>query len=200
VEQSGRPYCEAADRNKGPILEVLRTVLAEPGRVLEIGAGTGQHARHLAEHLPWLAWQPTERPDMLAQTRAGTAGSGLPNLLEPIALDAGSEQWQVTGVRYIYSSNTAHIMGWSEVKRMFAQAGSLLPVGGAFCLYGPFNEQGRYTSAGNVQLDAWARSLNPDAGLRDIDALIELGSTVGLWLAERHKLPANNQLLVWRPR
>jgi cyclopropane fatty-acyl-phospholipid synthase-like methyltransferase len=200
VEQVDRPYCEAAERNKVPVLEVLRSVFTKPGRVLEIGAGTGQHARHFAEHLPWLVWQPTERPEMLARTRAGTVDSGLPNLLPPVALDVSSEPWPVTGVRYIYSSNTAHIMGWTDVKRMFAQVASLLPADGVFCLYGPFNERGRFTSEGNARLDAWARSLDPEAGLRDLDALVELGSMVGLGLAERHKLPANNQLLVWRPR
>ena len=50
----------AAERNKQPILEVLKTVLPSSGVVLEIASGTGQHVVHFATHLPALAWQPSD--------------------------------------------------------------------------------------------------------------------------------------------
>ncbi len=193
-----RPFCAAADRNKDPILQVLRTVFVHPGLALEIGAGTGQHAVHFATHLAWLTWQPTEREDVLAQTHAGTANSGLANLRPAVALDVGWARWPVASAQGVYSSNTAHILGWPDVVKMFGGIQALLQPGGAFCLYGPFNEEGRFTSQGNVWLDAWARAGNPESGLRDIGALEALGAAVGLRLEVRHALPANNQLLVWR--
>ena len=45
---------EACERNKGPILAVLREELAASRRVLEVGSGTGQHAVYFAAGLPQL--------------------------------------------------------------------------------------------------------------------------------------------------
>src|SRR5213082_2572823 len=45
---------EACERNKDPILEVLRSELAASHSVLEVGSGTGQHAVHFAAYLPHL--------------------------------------------------------------------------------------------------------------------------------------------------
>ena len=43
-----KPFAPACERNRDPILEVLRTHFAACRRVLEIGSGTGQHAVHFA--------------------------------------------------------------------------------------------------------------------------------------------------------
>ncbi|MDB6098920.1 MAG: methylase, partial [Gammaproteobacteria bacterium] len=55
------PFSEACERNKAPILAVLRSAFADRMQVLEIGSGTGQHAVHFAAHLSHLTWYPTEQ-------------------------------------------------------------------------------------------------------------------------------------------
>ncbi|MEL6334195.1 MAG: DUF938 domain-containing protein, partial [Cyanobacteria bacterium J06626_26] len=40
----GRLYAPATERNREAILEVLARVLPNPGTILEIASGTGEHA------------------------------------------------------------------------------------------------------------------------------------------------------------
>ena len=70
---------EAAERNKGPILEIIARELAAARRVLEIGSGTGQHAVHFAAHLPHLLWQPSDTGDYLPELRERLRQRALPN-------------------------------------------------------------------------------------------------------------------------
>ena len=70
------PFSEACERNKEPILGVLQRYLGhQAGLVLEIGAGTGQHAVHFARNLPHLSWQPTERLEHLSALTARIAAT-----------------------------------------------------------------------------------------------------------------------------
>ena len=86
----GALLAPAASRNRDPILEALRTHLPEMGLVLEIAAGSGEHALHFASALPpSLQWLPTDAdPDALASIVAWRAHSGSPNLLAPLRLNA----------------------------------------------------------------------------------------------------------------
>jgi hypothetical protein len=197
-----KPYSEACQRNRGPILEVLRQYFTAPGTVLEIGAGTGQHAVHFAAHLPHLQWLPSDRSvddgENLRGIRAWAEEARLPNLLDPVALDVREPRWPVDQVQYAYSANTAHIMSWPEVELMFTGIGKVLQAQGVFCLYGPVNREGRYTSESNREFDRMLKARDPLMGLRDDQALIALGERCSLTLAADHAMPANNRLLVWR--
>src|SRR5690554_6850712 len=192
------PFSQACENNKGPILERLREVFNAPGTVLEIGSGTGQHAVHFAHALPHLQWQPTERPGAchLASTRLKQAA--LPNILPILELDAGKIPWPVADVRWAFSANTAHIMGWDHVEQMFRGIGERLADDGAFCLYGPFNHRGQFTSESNREFDQYLRSRAPHMGIRDIEDLSALAETARMALSERFELPANNGMLVFR--
>ncbi len=78
----------AAERNKDPILAVLRRVLPDTGLVLEIASGTGQHIVHFAAALPRLAWQPSDPdPEIRASIAAWITETGLPNVRQPLAID-----------------------------------------------------------------------------------------------------------------
>ena len=193
-----RAFCPAADRNKAPILEVLKELFTDPGYILELGSGTGQHAVYFAANLPHITWQATELPSELAGIEAWRREAVLANLPPPLELDVHRDPWPVTRADGAFSANTAHILSWEGVELMFSGLARVVEAAGLFCLYGPFNEGGEYTSAGNAQLDAWVRARNPASGLRDLDDLGALARRTGFGLAANYSLPANNRLLVWR--
>ncbi len=189
---------DACERNKGPILEVLRGELAGRRLLLEIGSGTGQHAVHFATHLPALIWQPSEQAAALAPLAARVSAQGPPNLRAPLELDVRQIPWPDCGADALFSANTLHIMGWEGVQQFFRGAGAAVPHGGVVCVYGPFNYHGTYTSPSNAQFDAWLRARDPASGVRDFEAVNALAQAAGLELHADHAMPANNRTLVWR--
>jgi len=191
------PFAEACERNKEAILEALLREFPARGRVLEIGSGTGQHVVFFSSHFPRLSWQPTERREYLDGLGARIRQEGDRNVLPPIFLDV-REAWPNQCFDAVYSSNTTHIMGWGEVCRMFAGVGPRLRSAGVFCLYGPFNEGGSFTSQSNTDFDQQLRQRDPEMGLRDVEALESLAQDHQLRLQKQIKMPANNQLLVFK--
>jgi trans-aconitate methyltransferase len=184
-----KPFSEASERNRAPILEVLRRVFSESRRVLEIGSGTGQHAAYFAAELPHLVWQASDVAEHLAGIREWIADPA------PIELDV-DKPWPAVEADAVYSANTCHIMSWLQVERMFAGIGKLAPA--VLALYGPFNYNGRHTSESNARFDAILRARDPASGLRDFEGVKALGEANGLILQEDNAMPANNRLLVWR--
>ena len=194
------PFSEACERNKEPILAVLREAFAERRRVVEIGAGTGQHAVHLARHLPQVAWQPTDRAEWLEGLGARVAAEGPPNLLPPVELDVLREPWPAVSGDAVFSANTLHIMCWPAVEALFAGLGRILEPRGVLAIYGPFRYGGAFTTASNAAFDAMLRERDPASGVRDVEAVNLLAEAAGLALQADHPMPSNNQLLVWRGR
>lgn len=191
------PFAEACERNKSPILDSLRTLLPDRGRVLEIGSGTGQHVVHFAPRFERLSWQPSERRELLPGLNARIRSEGCVNVLPAIELDVFGA-WPDHEYAAAYSANTAHIMSWPGVCAMFSGVGRRLGGAGPFCLYGPFNLGGRFTSASNEQFDRALRERDPEMGLRDAEALDTLARGHQMALQERIQMPANNLLLVFR--
>ncbi|MDT8449954.1 MAG: DUF938 domain-containing protein, partial [Wenzhouxiangellaceae bacterium] len=184
-------------RNREPILDVLRAWLPADGTMLEIGAGTGQHARHFAAVLKGWQWQPSEHPSELATLRAGLVDTGLDNLLPPIALDV-SGGWPDVGFDAVFSANTAHIMHWNEVRAMFAGIGTALREGGLFFLYGPFKRAGSHHAPSNERFDANLRARDPEMGLRDLVDIDRLARVSGLERFAELRMPANNHTLIFQ--
>jgi len=189
---------EACERNKGPILAVLRTELAAAVSVLEVGSGTGQHAVHFAAGLPHLRWQPSELPEHLPALAERTRLEARENLRVPLALDVRDDPWPLTPVDAVFSANTLHIMSWSAVREFFRGVGGVLRSPGVLCVYGPFRFRGAHTSGSNAEFDRWLKARDPVSGVRDFEALDELARGVGLKFAADHAMPANNRTLVWR--
>jgi SAM-dependent methyltransferase len=192
-------FSEACERNKGPILEVLKSELASSRSVLEIGSGGGQHAVHFSAALPHLGWQPSELGEQIEPLAERIRREGGANLRAPIALDVCRHPWPVPRpVDAVFSANTLHIMPWSAVREFFRGVGGLLERPGVLCVYGPFRYQGRHTSESNAEFDGWLKARDPVSGVRDFEALDELARDAGLLLAADHAMPANNRTLVWR--
>jgi SAM-dependent methyltransferase len=189
------PFSEACERNKAPILDVLRSAFAARAHVLEIGSGTGQHAVHFAAHMDHLIWHPTEQLAYLADLGARVKLEGSRNLRAPTLLDVRQTVWPLRSADAIFTANTLHIMSWPEVMAMYRGLDAVLRTGGILCIYGPFRYSGRYTSPSNQDFDHMLKERDPDSGLRDIQDISALAAQYGLRLRADHDLPANNRLL-----
>lgn len=189
------PYSPAAERNRAPILGVLRRHFEQGWRVLEIGAGTGQHARYFAAGLEGVVWQATETRASLPVLLAGLAGAATP---APLPLDVLADDWPDGPWQAVYSANTAHIMGWPAVRAMLRGAGRVLDDHGLLAIYGPFARGGRHTSESNRRFDAQLRERDPAMGVRNLDDMDESASASGLARVAEYAMPANNLLLIWR--
>lgn len=193
-----KPFSQACENNKRPILDILKRHFREVEYVLEIGSGTGQHAAFFAEHLPHLTWQTSDLSYNHPGIQAWVNDVGRSNLRPPIELDVAVEPWPVNATSAVFSANTAHIMSWFTVCAMIRGIGQILTPGGVFCLYGPFNYNGAYTSESNGRFDRHLTSRDPEMGIRDFEAVEQIARAAGLGLVEDNAMPANNRLLVWR--
>lgn len=196
----GALVAPAVSRNRGPILDVLRAHLPDTALVLEVAAGSGEHAVHFASALPRLRWLPSDAGrDALASIAAWRTHAGPPNLLAPVELDAADPaSWPVERVDAVVCINMVHISPWAATEGLMAGAGRVLPAGGALVLYGAFLEAGIDTAPGNLAFDADLKGRNVDWGLRHVDDVGALGRRAGLTLAARLAMPANNLSLVYR--
>ena len=190
----------AVARNTGPILEVLRAHLPARGKVLEIAAGSGQHAVAFAGALPGLEWTPS---DPSAQARASIAAwaeaADLPNLDAPLALDVlDPATWPAGPVRAVVCINMIHISPWTAAEGLMALAGRVLPAGGLLALYGPYREAEVPLAASNAAFDESLKARDPAWGLRDRDAVAAAAGAEGLALTRRIGMPANNLMLLFR--
>ncbi len=194
-----KPYSDSCERNQHPILEVLIAEFSEFTTVLEIGSGTGQHAAFFAPRLRQLTWQTSDLAENHAGIRSWIDEAEETRLPQPLELDVSSERWPETDADAVFSANTAHIMHWDIVCAMMAGVGrQLAPLdGGRFCLYGPFNEKGKFTSKSNRRFDEWLKKRDPLMGLRDLAEMERIAGEAGLVLSRWHRMPANNLLLVF---
>ncbi|HUN26186.1 MAG TPA: DUF938 domain-containing protein [Steroidobacteraceae bacterium] len=190
------PSCE---RNREPILAVLRRHFADRRAVLEIGSGTGQHAAYFAARLPHLIWQSSEQRDCLPGIELWRKEAALANLPAPLELDVNGA-WPRARFDAIFSANTLHIMSWDEVRKLFAALERVLAPDAVLAVYGPFNYHGRFTSESNAEFDAWLKERSPTMGIREFEAVDGLARAIGLALIEDCAMPANNRTLVWQRR
>ena len=193
-----KPFAPSCERNRDPILTVLREHFAGARRVLEIGSGTGQHAVHFATAMPWLEWQCSDRAEALPGMKLWLDEADLPNTTAPLELDAAAGPWPAERYDAVFTANTLHIMSWSSVQALFAALPSVMADGAVFCAYGPFNRDGRFSSDSNRDFDAWLKARDPASGIRDAAAVDALAAASGLGLIADIAMPANNHCRIWR--
>jgi len=200
-QQGARRSAPAALRNREPIADVLAEWLPASGTVLEIASGTGEHAAHFAERFPALDWQPSDiHDDALASIRGWREASGLPNLREPLVLDASSSGWPIAKADAVLSINMVHISPWASALGLLDGAARLLPQGAPLILYGPWLKHGVPTAPSNLDFDADLKRRNPDWGLRSVELFAGAAGERDLGLEETRAMPANNLMLLLRRR
>lgn len=193
-----KPFSQACENNKQPILEILSRVLQKQKKVLEIGSGTGQHAVHFSRNLPFLTWQTSDLLINHQGINLWIDAFPSPNLLRPLTLDLNNEDSVIEKIDTIYTANTLHIVSWSLVVKFFNVVEKQLPKNGIVCIYGPFNYQGKFTSQSNANFDLWLKERDEQSGIRDFEAICQLANEVDLVLEEDITMPANNRILLFK--
>jgi hypothetical protein len=191
----------ATARNRDPIFEVLQRVLPASGLVLEIAAGSWEHAAHFAPRLPALEWQPTDLdPANLESVTAWWEHAGAPNLRRPLQLDVTADTWPLEQAAAIFNANMIHIAPWEVTRGLLSGAGRLLPAGAPLVMYGPYKRGGAHTAASNERFDRSLRERDPSWGVRDLDEVARVASDARLELEEVVSMPANNLIVLYRKR
>lgn len=193
-----KPFFPAAERNKDAILAALAIRLGDARTVLEIGAGSGQHAVHFAAAMSWLTWSPSDLPAALPGLTAWWEDAALPNLARPLVLDVDDAIWPPGPFDAVFTANTLHFMAWPQVRALIAGSARVLRAGGELMIYGPFLRDGRHVSDGDAALDRWLAGHDPAFAIRDAADVEALAREAGLMRVDDIALPANNRLLCWR--
>jgi hypothetical protein len=202
MTEDDRRFAPATQRNREPILAVLREVLPAKGLVLELASGSGEHALHFANGLPGLAWQPSDPdPSALASIAAWRGAEGGPqNLLAPLAIDASASEWPLDGADAVVCINMVHISPWEATEGLMAGAARVLGDGAPLVLYGPFRREGRPLEPSNADFDADLRVRDARWGLRLLEDVTALADRHGFSLQQVREMPANNLTVVYRRR
>ena len=192
-------FAGAAERNKHPILAVLKPLLHSGDCVLEVGSGTGQHAVFFCEQIPDISWQPSDLIEQHPSIEEWIASCPNNRILAPLELDVQQRmQWPQTHYDVVFSANTAHIMPWEAVQSMLAMAHHVLRPQGLLILYGPFNQNHQFTSPSNAQFDAHLKSIAAHMGIRDIDDICDVATDYQLHLQSIEAMPSHNHMLIFR--
>jgi SAM-dependent methyltransferase len=195
----GGLHAAATERNRVPILDVLRRILPPTGVVLEIASGTGEHVAFFAAALPALRWQPSDAvPRYLDSIRAWSALAGTDNIAPAVLLDVERQPWPLLHADAILNINMIHIAPWSATEALFQGAARILAPSGVLFLYGPFKRDGRHTAPSNQRFDERLRGEDPRWGVRDVGAVESVATANGFGAAEAVPMPANNFSLVFR--
>ena len=192
-----RPYAPACDRNRDPILAVLKEILPSAGRILEIGSGSGQHAAYFSSSLPQLEWLPSDLPESLPGINAWRLEASA-NCLPPVSVDLLSPMLKLPKAVGIVCINTLHIVAWQGSVNLFKAAAEALDSGSMLYLYGPYRYPDRTLEPSNIQFDAWLKARDAQSGIRDFVAVQALALENGFVLVLDQAMPANNRSLVFK--
>jgi hypothetical protein len=193
-----KPFSPACERNKDPILAVMKQYInKEDRRLLEIGSGTGQHAVYLAPHFPFMEWHPSDVPANLSGMKKWFDEYAIPSIQPAIKLDIGKHELPKLKFDVAFTANTFHIMHWKECKSLIKQFGGRLREGSRVLIYGPFKYDGEFTSPSNAEFDQELRLRDPLSGIRSFEDVLNAMTKNGFELLDDVEMPANNRMLVF---
>jgi hypothetical protein len=196
-----RQFASATERNREPILQVLQQFFPSEGAVLEIAAGTGQHAHFFTSHFPSLVWYPSDHHSVCRDSiQAWQDFEPRANLQSPLNIDVTQENWWeiiTAKIKVIVCINMIHISPWSACLGLFKGAQILLENGGILYLYGPYFQEGKVTAPSNVEFDHYLRSQNEKWGLRNLEEVILMAQKHNFQLKEIVPMPANNLSVIF---
>jgi SAM-dependent methyltransferase len=194
-----KPFSEASERNRIPILKVMKEVITSQDRkLLEVGSGTGQHAVYLAPHFPHMIWVTSDLKENHPGINMWLDESGAPNIIGPGIFKVGENEFPNGEFDVVFTSNTFHIMHWSECVLLMEMLGKNLHEGSKFLVYGPFNYNKKFTSPSNEEFDKSLKAKDPMMGIRNVEDVIQGMMKNGFTLSKDHEMPANNRLLVFQ--
>lgn len=197
MNSAEKPYSPAADRNKDPIYEQLKSRLSKERhkKLIEIGSGTGQHACFLAPKFPFLIWTTSDRLVQHPGIQVWLSEFPSSNIEGPIELELGKTTHLPNKYQALYSANVLHIISWENCLRLFDLANQILETNADIFFYGPFKYQGSFTSGSNETFDQSLKSQSPDSGIKDFEAINEELSSRDFTFKSDTPMPANNQFL-----
>lgn len=194
-----KPYSAACERNRDPILEIMKDVITrDDKRLLEIGSGTGQHAVYFAPQFPWLEWYPTDVAENLKGMKLWFDEFKIPNIKAPVRLDVSKDDFPKLKFDVVYTANTFHIMHWKECKSLMKLLGHRLRENSKVMIYGPFKYGGAFTSISNEEFDQQLKTRDPSSGIRSFEDVNNGMIKNGFELVFDYDMPANNRLLVYK--
>lgn len=194
-----KPFSAACERNREPILNIMKDVITrDDRRLLEIGAGTGQHAVYFAPAFPWLEWHPTDVSANLLGMKLWFNEARISNIKPPVRLDVSKDDFPKLKFDVVFTANTFHIMHWKDCKSLIKLLGHRLREGSRAIIYGPFKYDGLFTSASNEEFDQQLKLRDPLSGIRAFEDVNNGMIKNGFELVCDYEMPANNRLLVYK--
>lgn len=196
-----RQYAPATQRNREPIWKILSQVLVGKSNILEVASGTGEHAVYFASRLKSCRWIPSDPNPISRDSITAWKAESVANLDSPLPIDVTAADWQQQvaqrDIDAIVNINMIHIAPWQACLGLMEGAGQILPSDGVLYLYGPYKQGGEHTAPSNANFDRSLRDRNPEWGIRDLEAVIEVAAAQNLRLQQVVKMPANNLSVIF---
>ena len=191
------PFSQACEKNKEPILKVLKEYISDQESLLEIAGGTGQHGEFFAKSFPNIVWQTSDLPDAVTDLNLRISEANLQNLPRALTLNVNDPNWNVKKYELLFTANSLHIMSEESVENFFSRIPDALQQSALVFIYGPLKYDGKFTTESNAEFDEWLKEKDRRSGIRDFEVISELAISAGFSFVADVQMPSNNQLLVF---
>ena len=194
-----KPYAPSCDKNQSVILSTLKEVIKDqPGKLLEVGSGTGQHAVFCAPHFPQLTWCTSDVTANHEGIQQWLEEIPIANIEKPVEFEVGTHSFPKGDFDYVFTANTLHIMSWEKCQTLIKSFGENLKEQAVVMIYGAFNYNGDFTSESNKRFNQWLKDRDSQSGIRRFEDVEALFQEQGFSLQQHIEMPANNRFLIFR--